>query len=250
MADELTPATRVERLLAEILGEDYAVVPVTRIEKFLSNILGAEYDLIPATRIEKFLAKIAEEGGGGGGTITPDQYLQRMFSTEDFKTDAEFTINFANFPLNFNADVLCLWNATDGSTGGQYQMQYAFSGPQRIIVLPKIKMISQNCFRSESTQIIDTSSLTRIYGQGIQCSSCDTIILRNNVVVDLRALNGLPAKYQSSGSGGVVYVPQALISEYQAATNWSTILGYANNQILPIEGSIYENQYADGTPIT
>lgn len=26
-------------------------------------------------------------------------------------------------------------------------------------------------------------------------------------------------------------------------------LGYANNQILPIEGSIYETKYADGTPI-
>ena len=54
----------------------------------------------------------------------------------------------------------------------------------------------------------------------------------------------------SNGSGGTLYVPQALISTYQSATNWSTILGYANNQILPIEGSIYENQYADGTPFT
>ena len=49
---------------------------------------------------------------------------------------------------------------------------------------------------------------------------------------------------------GKLYVPSSLISSYQAATNWSTILGYANNQILPIEGSMYETQYADGTPIT
>lgn len=56
--------------------------------------------------------------------------------------------------------------------------------------------------------------------------------------------------FASGGTGGALYVPSALIASYQAATNWSTILGYANNQILPIEGSIYETQYADGTPIT
>ena len=56
--------------------------------------------------------------------------------------------------------------------------------------------------------------------------------------------------FASGGTGGTLYVPQALIADYQAATNWSTILGYANNKILPIEGSIYKTQYADGTPIS
>lgn len=56
--------------------------------------------------------------------------------------------------------------------------------------------------------------------------------------------------FASGKAGGTLYVPQDLIASYQAATNWSTILGYANNRILPIEGSIYETQYADGTPIT
>lgn len=249
MADEITPATRWEKLLSEVLGEDYAVIPVTRIEKFLANILGEEYDLIPVTRIEKLLAKIAEEGGGGGGAITPDQYLERMYSTAPFKSDAAITISFAEFGLNFNADVLCLWNATDAG-GGQYTMQYAFNGPNRIIVLPKVAVISNNTFRSAQTRIIDTASVVRIFAQGIQSPNCDTIILRNNVVPDLRAINGLPTCFQTAGSGGTLYVPQALIAEYQAATNWSTILGYTNNQILPIEGSIYETQYADGTPIT
>lgn len=62
------------------------------------------------------------------------------------------------------------------------------------------------------------------------------------------AFNGTP--FASGGTGGTLYVPSALISSYQSATNWSTILGYANNQILPIEGSIYETQYADGTVIS
>jgi hypothetical protein len=62
------------------------------------------------------------------------------------------------------------------------------------------------------------------------------------------AISGSP--FADGKAGGTLYVPSSLISSYQAATNWSTILGYANNQILPIEGSVYENAYADGTPIT
>ncbi len=82
-------------------------------------------------------------------------------------------------------------------------------------------------------------------------SNLTTLILR---VTSLTALsytncfNGTP--FASGGTGGTLYVPSALISSYQSATNWSTILSYTNNQILPIEGSIYETQYADGTPIS
>lgn len=78
-----------------------------------------------------------------------------------------------------------------------------------------------------------------------------TLILRKESAIttlaNVSAFSSTP--FASGGSGGTLYVPQALISSYQSATNWSTILGYANNQILPIEGSIYETQYADGTPI-
>jgi len=55
--------------------------------------------------------------------------------------------------------------------------------------------------------------------------------------------------FASGGTGGTLYVPNALISSYQSAAQWSTILGYANNQIKAIEGSYYETHYADGTPI-
>ena len=52
-------------------------------------------------------------------------------------------------------------------------------------------------------------------------------------------------------------MPRAQIENYKNATNWSTILSYTKsdgetlqNQILPIEDSIYETQYADGTLIS
>ena len=75
-------------------------------------------------------------------------------------------------------------------------------------------------------------------------SKAYTVILRNpNQVVKAADANRLDMSASS-----VVYVPSALVSAYQTASNWSTI--YANGvQFLPIEGSQYENYYADGTPI-
>lgn len=78
-----------------------------------------------------------------------------------------------------------------------------------------------------------------------------TIILRKPSVVSLTATSCFSnSPFASGKAGGTLYVPSSLISSYQSATNWSTILGYANNSIQAIEGSIYETQYADGTPIT
>ena len=84
----------------------------------------------------------------------------------------------------------------------------------------------------------------------VNTATLNTFIIRANTVTPLGSINNFDGTCFASGkTGGTLYVPQALIADYQAATNWSTILGYANNQILPIEGSIYETQYADGTPV-
>lgn len=63
--------------------------------------------------------------------------------------------------------------------------------------------------------------------------------------------------FKSGGAGGTLYVPASLVASYQSASNWSTILGYANNQIKSIESTHTDPDapidltlyYADGTPI-
>ncbi len=102
-------------------------------------------------------------------------------------------------------------------------------------------------------EAIDLGTGGRIGGYAFTSSTkLKTLVIRGTGAVaalgSTNAFNGTP--FASGGTGGNFYVPSALISSYQSATNWSTILGYANNQILPIEGSIYETQYADGTPIS
>ena len=84
----------------------------------------------------------------------------------------------------------------------------------------------------------------------INASVLATLVIRNTSVAALgntNVFNGTP--FASGGTGGTLYVPSSLISSYQSAANWSTILGYANNSIQAIEGSPYETAYVDGTPI-
>lgn len=118
-----------------------------------------------------------------------------------------------------------------------------------------IAKYSANVFRGNSG--LTTLDYTYSSGNGIGQndfygdSSFGTLIIRSSTVMPLANVNAFSnaTKFRSVGAGGKLYVPSDLISSYQNATNWSTILGYTNNQILPIEGSIYETQYADGTPI-
>ena len=122
------------------------------------------------------------------------------------------------------------------------------------VSLPSIQVIYRDTFRNctnlESVDLLLSTGITN-QNNFNGCSKLETIVIRkSNGVPSLSNINNFTGTpFASEGSGGTLYVPSAQIANYQAATNWSTILGYANNQILPIEGSIYETQYVDGTPV-
>lgn len=121
------------------------------------------------------------------------------------------------------------------------------------VVLPSfVGVVNSNAFRDcTSLKKFDSNPSTINNNNNFDSTALDTIILRNNSsICNLNGINSFNnTPFASGGSGGTLYVPEALIETYQSATNWSTILGYENNQILPIEGSQYEHYYADGTPI-
>jgi len=91
------------------------------------------------------------------------------------------------------------------------------------------------------------------------CAKLATMVIRKTDGVSaLGASNGLNnTPFASGKSGGTLYVPADLISAYQSASNWSTILGYPNNQIKSIESTATDptapidltRYYVDGTPI-
>lgn len=102
-------------------------------------------------------------------------------------------------------------------------------------------------------EAIDFGLLTKVSAYSFyNCSAFNILIIRTSTLATLQDSNTpfQNTPFASGGTGGTLYVPQSLTSQYAQATNWSTVLGYANNQVLPIEGSIYETQYADGTPIS
>lgn len=123
----------------------------------------------------------------------------------------------------------------------------------KILVLPAVTTMGNYVVAdSSSFEVIDFGPDTPSFGiwHFSNDTNLSTLIIRKSSVVaatNLNVFNNTP--FASGGTGGTLYVPSAVISSYQSATNWSTILGYANNSIQAIEGSQYENYYADGTPI-
>lgn len=87
------------------------------------------------------------------------------------------------------------------------------------------------------------------------CKKLNTLILRSTSLCALGNVSNfdLSPFHPAGGTGitgtGTLYVPASLVDAYKTATNWSTLYNDGTMDVQPIEGSIYETQYADGTPI-
>ena len=75
------------------------------------------------------------------------------------------------------------------------------------------------------------------------CYSLETLVLRRTSAI---CANGSSATFTNTpfagygGKTGTVYVPSALISTYQTATNWKTLYDAGTLTFAAIEGSQYE----------
>ena len=73
------------------------------------------------------------------------------------------------------------------------------------------------------------------------CTSLKTIINRCESCATLSSISNFSSTpFAEGGTGGTVYVPQALIEEHQNATNWSTLYAAGTCNFVAIEGSEYE----------
>ena len=125
-----------------------------------------------------------------------------------------------------------------------------------LCVFPKLVATGNDMFwNCSNLEIADFGALSSNLGFEAytfeNASKLTTLILRPNHVVKLNnvnAFNGTP--YRNGGTGGEIYVPSAQIENYKSATNWSTVDGYGTITWKAIEGSQYENYYADGSEVT
>lgn len=144
------------------------------------------------------------------------------------------------------------------STGGNFFNSSSIP----IIVYPNVTKISINGINSWSGHTVDLgSTCTALDGYAFNSSAnLNTLILRRSTaIVTMGNLNAMSStKFKSGGAGGTIYIPKALYDhlgdgtalDYKSASNWSTYEGYGTITWAKIEGSIYENAYADGTPIS
>ncbi|MBR2554291.1 MAG: leucine-rich repeat protein [Aeriscardovia sp.] len=219
--------------------------------------------------VEIFGVTGSYEGGGGSGIFA--DYINGV---ENIIIEDENVTAVSNSALRRKNNFSVRFpNCTELGTSA-FQESFLTSA-----YLPKVTSAGQSPFRSSRLEYSILPALTSMgnsmhesignyllgadYGASAQstltiqnwcfygCPNCNKIVLRYSDVCPLANTNAFQGSaFANNGSGGTLYVPSALIASYQAASNWSTILGYANNSIVAIESSQYENYYVDGTPIS
>lgn len=128
------------------------------------------------------------------------------------------------------------------------------------VVLPNVLVIGNSAFQIAKLAAVDVGeNYSSINAALFYNATVPTLIMRRSAsVVTLTNTNAFKgSNFKSGGVGGTIYIPKALYDhlgdgtalDYKAATNWSTVDGYGTITWAQIEGSIYENQYADGTPV-
>lgn len=102
------------------------------------------------------------------------------------------------------------------------------------VSMPKVKELKNWSFEyCNKLVFLDFPCLEKIGANVFYGSALETLIIRTNNVCALGNTN-------SFNKACNVYVPQALISEYQQATNWSSLYAAGTCNFVAIEGSEYE----------
>ena len=202
---------------------------------------------------------LTDVSGGGGGDITAAGILRDLEPSGSVEITLDPEINLpSTVGLSGKPIETLIINGLRSIAGSNGPFRYMKS--LRKCVLPDLTATYQGehfmeSFRADGTGIcilpsfsggqygnFGTNNHVGLIDFGANCTrmmspyrslSLNKIILRNsNAVVTLNNVGDLGATpFASNGTGGTLYVPSALISSYQTATNWSTILGYANNSI-------------------
>lgn len=122
---------------------------------------------------------------------------------------------------------------------------YAFANCSALtkVYIPKVVKVSMYMFRNcVALEELDLPCATNIISQAFGgCTALAKVILRSNTVVSLANVAAFASTpFAAGGTGGTVYVPEALIESYQTATNWSTLYAAGTCNFVAIEGSEYE----------
>lgn len=210
-------------------------------------------------------------GGGGGSTdsVIEDFVKKNQTAITEFTSDIAWTktgqstnvlrdyaffnsniatVNLPNatyIPLGcFQQSGLTNINCpkvTESNTGA-----FAFAANLKSLSMPLFSAAIPQTFCNQCTalEFADLGSATTINTNAFNANGkLATVILRKTESIttlgNVSAFTGTPIRGYNSLTGEI-YVPSALISTYQTATNWSTIYGEGFVTFKAIEGSEYE----------
>ena len=221
--------SRMER----ILRGDNTLEPITRLEKFCAKAAGTYTGdpLTPVTRLEWFLDQIT----GGGGGVTLGTYIFPTYDT--YAGPLHYTTAGQNVTAAEGTAYDKVWISDESISS------HMFKNVLEHVFLNNTVGASIMAGNTVVKSVYIQSNRTNISGYAFQnCSNLKDLICSNpNEIVKLSNINALSGTpFASGGSGGTVWAPADRIADYQAHTNWAVILGYPNNQIKPLEGSIWE----------
>jgi len=196
------------------------------------------------------LARVAA-GGGGGDRIAVARSILDGTVTEYI--DPELTK--VAIPMSSTIAVFKCHNVKSIVNSGLYGSKCTS------LAFPRVTSLGITCFRaSTQLQAFDLgANCSSIPGNTFyDCHSLKTLVLRRTAgVISLTSTAFTGTPFASDGSGGDIYIPKSLYdklgagtNDYKSATNWSAFNSYGTITWHPIEGSIYETQYVDGTPIS
>lgn len=180
-------------------------------------------------------ALIAGFGAGGSGDLLPE-VIQKTIT--EISNDAVKTVGVYAFHSCTSLKKVSFPNVTSVK-------QFAFGNCTALVdvYIPAVLSIEPESFNAcSSLEVLDLHNLQNIPALSLKvCSKLQTLVLRKESVCSLAnvsAFNYTP--FASGGTGGTVYVPSALITQYQQATNWSTLYAGGTCSFAAIEGSEYE----------
>lgn len=190
---------------------------------------------------------------GGGGTDNLAALCNGTLTRLDDDNITSFLVSLRG--TSFNLSTIFLKNLVS------LTLAYCFGNTKvQTIVLPSLETVTSAAYYfsgASSLTKVDIGPSFSTESAGVRnntfngASAMNVLILRKtSEIVPLQNISAFTnTPFASGKAGGTLYVPSALKSSYQSASNWSTILGYATNSIQAIEGSAYATAYADGTPI-
>lgn len=205
------------------------------------------------TNLSDAVETLVDGYGQGGGTVDVDDIVNGTYPSGDIVIDTARILH--DYSIYKNTAITSIFSSSVKSLGS-----YAVNSNSALRTFVGTVLDSgignyglAKCTNLEAIDILgrDSSSTTTIAANAFNGdTSLSVLILRGSCVPQINTGSFTNTPFASDGTGGTLYVPSALISSYQAASNWSTILGYTNNNITAIENSIYKTKYADGTPIS